>query len=407
MFSPRMRKWMPRVIAVLAGSVILLVVSLYTWIPGVVMSRLNHPVQSGPYTVSETARALHRTLFVADMHCDSLLWSRNLLTRDSRGLLDLPRMQEGNIGLQCFFAVNYIPGILSTKNTPLAPDLMAPMAFFEGWPAATWFSPRERALYMAGCLTRDAERSGGQLTVIQTREDLARFLERRKTEPGLAAGILGVEGLHCLEGDLENVRVLYHAGFRMMGPVHFIDSDVGGSAHSKRDGGLTPFGRKVIRYMEQHKVLTDLAHASPALIDDVLAMAARPPIVSHTGLIGACDTWRNLSDDAAKRIADKGGVIGIGFWPDAVCGNTPADIVRSIRHAVEVVGLDHVAIGSDFDGCTIPPFDASGMPLLTQALLEAGFSPEEIALIMGGNWVRMLLEFLPSEEDVIQQGLKE
>lgn len=407
MLSSRKRLWIQRLAAVAALCAVILAVSLYTWIPGVIMSALNHPRQRGPYAATEPAAELHRSLTIADLHCDTLFWPRNLLTRSSRGLLDVPRLIEGNVALQCFSAQTYMPLLFSLKNTGSPPDVMAPIAFFHGWPSATWFSPRERALYMAGLLDKYAQRSEGRLTVIHMREDLERYLERRKSDPAITAGLLTAEGMYCLENDLENVRVLYHAGFRILAPAHLTDSAAGGSAHGRSGRGLTDFGAKVVRYMEQHKMLIDLAHASNALIDDVLALSARPVVVTHTGLKGIRATDRNLDDDRAKRIAEKGGLIGIGFWPEAVGGTTAQDIARSIRYAADLVGVDHVAIGSDFDGCVIPPFDASGLPLLTQALRDTGFTPEEIGKIMGGNFFRLLLQMLPSENDAIQQGLKE
>jgi len=149
--------------------------------------------------------------------------------------------------------------------------------------------------------------------------------------------------------------------------------------------------------MERRKILVDLAHASAKTIDDVTAMATRPVVVSHTGVRGTCDNQRNLSDAQLKKIAATGGVIGIGFWDVATCGNDARSIARAIRYTVGVVGVDHVALGSDFDGAVVVPFDVSGLPLLTQALLEQGFSEPDIAKIMGGNVFRLLRETLPDQ----------
>jgi membrane dipeptidase len=110
---------------------------------------------------------------------------------------------------------------------------------------------------------------------------------------------------------------------------------------------------------------------------------------------GTCDNQRNLSDAQLRRIAKTGGVIGIGFWDVATCGTDAAAIARAIRYAVGVVGVDHVALGSDFDGATVQPFDVTGLPLITQALMEQGFSESDIAKIMGGNVFRLLRENLP------------
>jgi microsomal dipeptidase-like Zn-dependent dipeptidase len=168
-----------------------------------------------------------------------------------------------------------------------------------------------------------------------------------------------------------------------------------GSAHGVEKGGLTPLGREVVGRLEQKKILIDLAHSSPRTIDDVLAMATRPVFASHTGVKGTCDNARNLSDDQLRGIAKTGGVVGIGFWPTAVCGPDAHAIARAIRYAVGVAGVDHVGLGSDFDGAVTEPFDATGLPLLTEALLQDGLAEDDVAKIMGGNVLRVLAQTLP------------
>ena len=142
-------------------------------------------------------------------------------------------------------------------------------------------------------------------------------------------------------------------------------------------------------------MIVDLAHSSPRTIDDVLALATRPVIVSHSGVKGTCNNTRNLSDEQFRGVARTGGVIGIGYWDTAVCGTDAHAIARAIRYAVGVVGADHVALGSDFDGATTTPFDTSGLVLITDALLQEGLSEDDIAKIMGGNVFRLLAESLP------------
>jgi microsomal dipeptidase-like Zn-dependent dipeptidase len=108
-----------------------------------------------------------------------------------------------------------------------------------------------------------------------------------------------------------------------------------------------------------------------------------------------CDNARNLSDAHLRGIAETGGVLGIGFWPTACGGDDPASIARSIRYAVDVAGVEHVGLGSDFDGAVPVPFDATGLVQLTDALLEAGLGEEAVAMVMGGNVRRLLSETLP------------
>jgi membrane dipeptidase len=206
--------------------------------------------------------------------------------------------------------------------------------------------------------------------------------------------LLGIEGAHALDGKLVNLDALDAAGFRMSGLAHFFDNEFAGSAHGVEKYGLTEQGRALVRDMERRKILVDLAHASPKTIEDVTAMASRPVIVSHTGVRGTCDN-RNLSDKQLRKIAATGGVIGIGFWDVAVCGNDARAIARAIRYAARVVGVDHVALGSDFDGAVNAPFDVTGLPLVTQALQEQAFTDREIENIMGGNVVRLLQHTLP------------
>jgi membrane dipeptidase len=209
------------------------------------------------------------------------------------------------------------------------------------------------------------------------------------------AAVLATEGLHPLEGQLTNVDRLYDAGFRITGLTHFFDNEVGGSAHGVEKAGLTPFGRQVVAKLEAKGMLIDLAHASKPVIEDVLAMAKRPVLVSHTGVAGTCPGPRNLTDAHLKRIAATGGVVGIGYWEGAVCAPSVPAIVKAIRYAVDQVGVAHVALGSDFNGATRTPFDVTGLPQLTEGLQKAGFSADDIRAIMGGNVQRLLQQSLP------------
>ena len=388
---------------------LLLILAVWWTLPTLVERHFNHVLKSGPYPVSAEAEWLHRRLDVADLHGDSLLWGRNLLSRSSTGHVDLPRLQEGNVAIQAFTVVTTSPRGLNIYKNSDATDNIRLIAMFEGWPPRTWSSPKQRALYQAQRLQSFADHSKGALMLIRSRADLGLFLDLRNgvrmsratagqsvpDEIRPIAGFLGAEGAQPLEGDLKNLDELYAAGFRMMAPTHFTDTAMGGAAAGMNKGGLTSLGRQWVRAMEAHKMIIDLAHASPATVRDVTAMATRPLLVSHTGVKGTCDNPRNLSDDELRAIARTGGVIGIGVWDTATCGNDAAATARAIRYAVGIVGVDHVALGSDFDGAVTTPFDASGWPLVTEALLKEGFSQGDIRKIMGGNVVRVLLEALP------------
>jgi microsomal dipeptidase-like Zn-dependent dipeptidase len=241
-----------------------------------------------------------------------------------------------------------------------------------------------------------ADSSAGRLTLIRSRLDLSAYLDRRRADPGITAALLTIEGAHALDGDPANVHRLADAGFRMMSPTHFFDNAFAGSAHGIEKRGLTAAGREMVTRMEARSMILDVSHASTTTIDDCLAMARRPVVASHTGVRGTCDSIRNLSDDHLLAIAATGGLVGIGFWPTATCGEHPASIARAIAHAVGVMGVDHVGLGSDFDGGVPTPFDASDLVRLTDALLEEGLGDDDIRAIMGENVLRLLAATLPA-----------
>jgi membrane dipeptidase len=364
-------------------------------VPAVAERLFNGKRALPPYAASERARALHGGLLVADMHADTLLWDRDLLERSTRGHVDVPRLVEGGVALQFFTVVTKTPFFASYETNRESANAITLIAVAERWPPGTWGSLLGRALYQARKLDDAAARSGGRLVRIRTASDLARFVERRKSDPQAVAGLLGAEGAYPLEGDAANVDVLFDAGFRMMAPTHFQDNEWGGSAHGERKPGLTEKGREMIRRMEARGMLLDLAHASAATIDDACAVATRPVVVSHTGVRGTCDNNRNLSDEQLRKVAATGGVIGIGYWDAATCGDDARAVARAVRHAANVVGVEHVALGSDFDGAVTEPFDTTGVVQITDALLEAGFTEEEVRAVMGGNVFRLLAATLP------------
>ena len=386
-----------KILIALAVVVVSGLVGFFFVLPAVAEGRMNGVGHAPPYVARPRAAELHRKLPVADMHADSLLWGRDLLARGTRGHADVPRLAEGNVALQVFAVVTKAPRGMNIERNDSDSDLIIFAALAQRWPARTWRSLKERALYQASRLREAAARSGGRLVVVESRADLARHLERRAREPhaGLVAGLLGVEGAHVLEGDPANVEAMHAAGFRMMSPTHFFDNEMAGSAHGTNKGGLTEAGREMVRRMEARRMLVDLAHSSARTIDDVLAMATRPVVVSHTGVRGTCDNARNLSDEQLRRVAQTGGLVGVGYWPTATCGTDVASIARAVRHAANVVGVEHVALGSDFDGAVSAPFDTTGLAQLTDALLAEGFADEDIAKIMGGNFLRLLSETLP------------
>lgn len=379
------------VLAILLGGFLIF---FFVFAPSYIESSLNPIINRPPYKIAENAGKLHEKLLVADLHADSLLWNRDLNEDSSIGQVDVPKLIGGNVALQAFTVVTKTPRNLNIERNTDETDNIFWLALAQHQPLENLWSLTKRATFQAGKLREYADRSGGKLVVIKTKRDLKSFLERRKTEK-IVGGWLGIEGAHALDGKPENVDVLFDAGFRMMAPTHFFDNEMGGSAHGAEKYGLTDKGKEMIRRMEAKNMLVDVAHASEKTLEDVLQIATKPVVVSHTGVKGTCDNNRNLSDGQLKAIAKTGGLIGIGFWDTAICGEDARSIARAIRYTANLIGSPHVALGSDFDGSVKAPFDASGTGLITEALLNEGFTDEEIAQIMGGNIVKLLSENLP------------
>ena len=383
---------------VVTGAVVVLAVILaaaFAIVPGAVDRRMNKVVDAPHVVVSDSARALHGSLIVADMHADELLWGRDPLVRADHGHVDLPRLNDGNVALQVFSAVTKTPKNQNYDHNTGETDNILLLALVQRWPLSTWSSLRARAVYQASRLQDAVARSNGALMLVTDKASMDAFLAKRAATPGTHAAVLAIEGLQALDGKLESVDTLYAHGFRMMGLAHFFDNEVAASAHGVSHGGLTPLGRQVVERMEALHILVDVAHSAPQVVSEVLAMAKRPIVVSHTGVAATCPGPRNLTDDQLKAIAANGGVVGIGYWDGAVCTLGAASIAKAIRHAVDVAGIDHVGLGSDFDGATSTPFATDGLAEITQALLDQKFTTEEVGKIMGGNVMRVLRDGLP------------
>lgn len=358
--------------------------------PSIVEGRMNVVVPHAPYKVSAEAKELHAKLNLADLHSDTLLWNRDVLARGTTGHVDVPRLREGRFALQVFSAVTKSPSGQNYTKTNADSDQIALLVKVQLWPVKTWNSLLERALYQAEKLNEAAKRDPKVLIVVRTRADLAQLMTRRANGEAVVGGLLAIEGAHALEGELSNLQKLKDAGYRMIGLTHFFDNELGGSLHGVSKGGLTPFGVQTVHALEEAGIIVDLAHASEKIVDDVVQIATKPMVVSHTGVRGACNSPRNLSDAHMRAIAAKGGLIGIGYWDGAVCDTTPAGVAKSLRYAIDLIGVDHVALGSDYDGTTTVRFDASESVALIDAMLKAKFTEEEIRKVAGENTLRFL-----------------
>jgi microsomal dipeptidase-like Zn-dependent dipeptidase len=387
--------------------------------------------------------ALHRRLFVADLHVDTLLWGRDALRRASRGHADLPRLRQGGVDLQVFAVPTNSPPERPAPGRPGGycvsgedRNLIGPLSLVQAWPAATWSDLRERAFHQARRLVDLEGRSGDparrgdvpELIVVRTAADLRRLVEASvRGEPVLGA-VLGLEGAHWIGGpgateDEVRARVqeLFEAGFRLFAHTHQFDNALAGSSEGCVAGSLTRHGEVALLEAERLGMVVDLAHISPIALRDALRILREPVVVSHTGVQGACEPPcqrpRNLSDDELRAVVRHGGVVGIGFWPEAVGAGGPAAILRAMAHAQQALRepaflaemrradpafepSEHLAFGSDFDGAVTVPFDASGLPVLTHAMLRGvpsvhPFSPDEVRRIAGLNVCHLLARPLP------------
>lgn len=386
---------MRKLLYVVGVLIVVAIVYAIGFLPAQVESRFNTVVPHEPYEISDEAQALHDSLFVADLHSDSLLWSRDLRKEASVGQMDVPRLQKGNVALQVFSATTKSPSGQNYDENTADSDRLTLLTVALGWPPRTWGSIYERAVYQLERLEELSE--DDRVELIRSRQDLERLIERRDAGEDVMGGVYLIEGAHPLEGDIDKLDALYDQGLRIAGLTHFFDNEIGGSLHGISGEGLTDFGREVIRRADELGIIIDIAHASPAMVEDVLAMTSRPVILSHGGVKGACDTARNFDDELMVRMAEAGGILGVGYWDAAVCDFTPAGVVRAMRIAIDLMGVEHVALGSDYDGAVEVMFDTSELAALTHEMLEAGFTEDEIRAVMGGNVQRFLLDNLPND----------
>ena len=382
-----MRRWLIGLLALL----LVAAAAFFLFAPGMIERGTNKIDGKPLLQVGEHAKALHKTLTIVDLHSDSLLWSRDFLKRADRGHMDLPRLAEGNVALQILSSTTKAPKGQNYDANGDDTDIVTSLVIAQLQPVRTWNSLLERSLWHAEKLHRAVAASQGRLMAVATQPQLDALLAARRTKaPPPVGAMLSVEGLHDLEGDIDNLGKLYAAGIRMAGITHFFDNIFAGSMHGLKKGGLTPLGRQVVQRMEAKGMIVDIAHCSHACVADILTMARRPVVSSHGGVQATCGVNRNLSDDEIRGVAATGGVIGIGYWDAAVCDTSPASVAKAMKHVRDLVGIDHVALGSDYDGATTVRFDTSKLVQVTQALIDAGFTDDEIRAAMGGNAIRVI-----------------
>ena len=382
---------MIRRIALSVGALLLVaVLAFFLFAPAYIERDLNRIDGEPLIEVSQEARDLHATLQIVDLHSDTLLWKRDMLERADRGHVDLPRLKDGNVTLQIFSSVTKSPRGQNYDSNTGETDNITPLVIGQLQPVRTWGSLLERSLWHAQKMDRAVEEERNTLFQIHGGEDIERLLRARNGGSDAVGAMLSIEGLHNLEGDPANLEKLHLAGFRMAGLTHFFDNELAGSMHGVGKGGLTDLGRGVVARMEELGMVVDIAHCSPACVADILAMARRPVVSSHGGVQAVCKVNRNLTDEQIRGVAATGGMIGVGYWPGAVCDTSPRSVAKAMRHIRDLVGIEHVALGSDFDGSVTTRFDTSQLTQVTQALMDEGFTEDEIRAAMGGNALRVL-----------------
>ena len=269
-------KFKPRLLYAFATIFIVIAVIFFSWVPAYIEKSRNRILLSQDAVIPAQINKLHQSLFIADLHSDSLLWDRDLAKKSDYGHVDIPRLIQGNMELQVFSVVTKTPKNLNLIKNSHDTDNITLLAIAQLWPPKTWFSLFERAYYQADKLNRVANDSVNNFTLIKNQRDFKNYLQRRKSNPHITAGLLSLQGAHALEGKLENVDRLYSAGFRIVGFTHFFDNALGGSAHGVKKGGITEFGKHLLGRMDELGMFVDIAHASPKLMEDIFALSKRP-----------------------------------------------------------------------------------------------------------------------------------
>ena len=324
------------------------------------------------------AMNLHKEALVVDTHCDTLMQlmpqprgsppARRLGERSDRGHIDLPRLVEGGVDCQTFAIytgerVNQ-PGALLT------------------------------ALQMVDVFNRECSANEGIIHAFNYDE----ILEANKS--GKVAALLSIEGAEPLMGDLGVLRIFYKLGVRMLSftwnwRTPFAD----GLAAKRAESRLTDLGVEAIREMERLGIVYDVSHLSDSCFWDVVEVKKGPFIASHSNCRAVCDHPRNLTDNMIRALAEHGGVMGMNFSAHFVDKEkaTVERVVDHIDHIIDLVGPDHVGLGSDFDGIRMTPEgleDVSRMPNITRELVRREYSDEDIMKILGGNHLRVFKEVL-------------
>jgi membrane dipeptidase len=370
---------------------------------------------SDAVVVSERARQLHTRAIVIDTHDDTtqrLVYDKtfDIGARNQDGHIDIPRMREG--GLDALFFSIWTPG-----------DVVGPPAV-------------KRAMDQIDAVREAVRTHSNELMLATTADEIRRAAAAHKI-----AALMGMEGGHMIDDDLGLLRGYAALGVRYLTLTHSLNTNWADSSGDKPvHNGLTPFGKDVVRELNRLGVMVDISHVADKTFYDALEVTKAPVIASHSSCRALANAPRNMTDDMLRALAKNGGVVMInyhaGFLSEAFraaprspelqaqsdtiakkCGANEAcsimegerlnrdamqkgllpkvsweKIIEHIDHAVKVAGVDHVGLGSDFDGATMPlgMDDASKLPRITEALLNKGYSGADILKILGGNLLRVM-----------------
>jgi len=324
------------------------------------------------------ANTLHDSLVVIDGHCDTAIPAAgfdfksepvpplDLCARNDTGHVDFPRLLEGGVTAQ-FFAL-----FTDTVFVPTA---------------------REHTLRLLDAVESAVERSSGRARLATRAADVV-----AAKRDGTLAAFLTIEGGEAIGDSLDELRAFYARGVRLMTLTWNRINAIGRGADNPGPDGLTPFGLRVVSAMERLGMIVDASHLCDRALDELLAVARRPVVASHSNARAVCDHRRNLSDAQAERIAATGGLVGVtfaGVFVDPDPARVTVDrVLDHVDRLVSVVGAEHVGLGTDFDGFSAPyglvmP-DCSRLPELTAGLQGRGHSVSDIRMIMGGNWLRVI-----------------
>jgi len=366
--------------------------------------------------IAQRARKLHFSSIVLDTHDDTTqrFFSKtyDLAKRNPDGHIDIPRMKEG--GMNAIFFSIWIDG-----------RIMGPPAI-------------EKALDQIDAVHENVRHNSKDMVFCRTAEEV-----RQAHKEGKIAALMGVEGGHMIGNDIRMVRIFGDLGVRYMTLSHFYNDEWADSSTDKpAHNGLTDYGKDIVREMNRQGIMVDISHVSDKTFYDALEVSRAPLIASHSSCRAICNHPRDMSDDMIKALAGKGGVIQINYEKSFIdqaykeasdklsggvvaqfdhlkkaCGDdeecvgrkmqemekqataegklphvTWERIIDHIDHVVKLAGADHVGLGSDFDGATMPEGmdDCTQLPKITEALMRKGYSDDDIRKILGGNLLRVM-----------------